>query len=93
MSSKLSFIPYGSKGLIVKFDKPSVYQIEILSRSIFRDQIAIKLKKIVQDLLLTSDSLTIFFNEPTSLDSIKEKLLKTYDMSVSKRIDLQYKHW
>ena len=93
MSSKLSFIPYGSKGLIVKFDKPSVSQIEILSRSIFRDQIAIKLKKNVQDLLLTSDSLTIFFNEPPSLDSIKEKFLKTYDMSVSKRIDLQYKHW
>ncbi len=93
MENELLFLPYGSRGLIIKFEKPSISQIEILSRSFFRDYVARLFKTDVQDLLLTSDSLTIFFKESPSINAIKKNLLNAYDKSLSKSIDFEYKHW
>ena len=93
MENELLFLPYGSRGLIIKFEKPSISQIEILSRSFFRDYVARLFKTDVQDLLLTSDSLTIFFKESPSINAIKKNLLNAYDISLSKSIDFEYKHW
>lgn len=93
MKNELLFLSYGSRGLIIKFEKPSVSQIEILSRLSFRDYIASFFNKDLEDLVLTSDSLTIFFKEPLSTNTIKKNLLNAYDISLSKSIDFKYKHW
>ncbi len=93
MENELLFFSYGSRGLIIKFKKPSVSQIEILSRSFFRDYVVSIFKTDVQDLLLTSDSLTIFFKKPPNKKAIKKNLLNAYDISLSKSIDFKYKHW
>ena len=93
MESRLLFLPYGSKALIIKFDKPSISQIEILSRLSFRNYIASFFKKDLEDLVLTSDSLTIFFKKTSNINSIKKNLLEAYNIILFKRNDFKYKHW
>ena len=93
MENKLLFRSYGSRGLIIKFEKPSISQIETLTRSFFRDYIASFFKSKIQDLVLTSDSLTIFFKQPPNINSIKKNLLSAYDITLSKTVDFEYKHW
>ena len=93
MGNKLLFTSYGSRGLIIKFEKPSISQIDILYRSFFRDYIASFFKNIIQDLVLTSDSLTIFFKESPNINTIKKNLLSAYDITLSKTVDFEYKHW